>query len=221
MSADAKILANGDGLLVVGGYLQMFRLLLTDSGHYIIPTDHSGTGKISAETCVSRAWSSGQMWESIIALQRRWRIRLKRRKVTGVKCVIADARKMAVARRDWGWSDWEGKVRCFAIWRSSRWWWSSSEGAAFQAKRSHGISGGSFTSFTTTRTTRGTAYDGCITEFEERWSFWLRQRRVLQGVQIAGVGENEACSSFSKEVLGGESYVASSCSRWELCSRFL
>ena len=44
----ANWFANGDGLMMVGGrekdseekHYRIFRLLLTDSGHYILPTDH-------------------------------------------------------------------------------------------------------------------------------------------------------------------------------------
>ena len=47
---------NGDGLLVLdsrnsdSGSMKMLRILLTDSGHYILPTDHSNTAKVSQET---------------------------------------------------------------------------------------------------------------------------------------------------------------------------
>eukprot|EP00435_Cladocopium_sp_Y103_P076100 s59_g76.t1 len=48
---------NGDGLLVLdsrsddkGGSLKMLRILLTDSGHYILPTDYEATAKVSQET---------------------------------------------------------------------------------------------------------------------------------------------------------------------------
>ena len=47
---------NGDGLLVLDsrsddqGALKMLRILLTDSGHYILPTDHDATAKVSMET---------------------------------------------------------------------------------------------------------------------------------------------------------------------------
>eukprot|EP00435_Cladocopium_sp_Y103_P052779 s971_g16.t1 len=48
---------NGDGLLVLdsrsddtGGSLKMLRILLTDSGHYILPTVYEATAKVSQET---------------------------------------------------------------------------------------------------------------------------------------------------------------------------
>ena len=47
---------NGDGLLVLDsrsedqGSLKMLRILLTDSGHYILPTDFDATAKVSQET---------------------------------------------------------------------------------------------------------------------------------------------------------------------------
>ena len=57
---NASIMANffesGDGLLVIDGRgkeettIKMFRLLLTDSGHYIVPTDHPTTGKVSSQS---------------------------------------------------------------------------------------------------------------------------------------------------------------------------
>jgi len=50
--------ANGDGLLMVGGRnaeenskeYRLFRLLLTESGHYILPTDYESSGKVARET---------------------------------------------------------------------------------------------------------------------------------------------------------------------------
>ena len=48
--------ANGDGLLVLDSRseddtkLKMLRILLTDSGHYILPTDHNSTARVSNET---------------------------------------------------------------------------------------------------------------------------------------------------------------------------
>ena len=59
---DASIYANwfnnGDGLMMIGGRndqentkeYRLFRLLLTDSGHYILPTDYEVSAKVSKET---------------------------------------------------------------------------------------------------------------------------------------------------------------------------
>ena len=59
---DASIFANwftnGDGLMMVGGrndetsskHYRLFRLLLTESGHYILPTDYEASAKVSKET---------------------------------------------------------------------------------------------------------------------------------------------------------------------------
>ena len=54
----ANWFANGDGLMMVGGrdneenskHYRLFRLLLTESGHYILPTDHANSGKVAKET---------------------------------------------------------------------------------------------------------------------------------------------------------------------------
>ncbi len=52
----ANFFQNGDGLLVIDGRgkeetaIKMFRLLLTDSGHYIVPTDHPTSGKVSSQS---------------------------------------------------------------------------------------------------------------------------------------------------------------------------
>jgi len=48
--------SNGDGLIVVGSqqddamHHRIFRLLLTDSGHYMLPTDHDNTAKVAGQT---------------------------------------------------------------------------------------------------------------------------------------------------------------------------
>ena len=54
----ANWFANGDGLMMVGGrekdagekHYRIFRLLLTDSGHYILPTDYEQTARVAKET---------------------------------------------------------------------------------------------------------------------------------------------------------------------------
>ena len=69
---------NGDGLLVLNSMqdtnepMKMMRLLLTDSGHYILPTDHQQTGRVSAETqcevaifCSRVATTSSQRWDDV------------------------------------------------------------------------------------------------------------------------------------------------------------
>ena len=63
----ANCFANGDGLIMVGGrekdseekHYRIFRLPLTDSGHYILPTDHEQTARVAKKTkkrksCCSR-----------------------------------------------------------------------------------------------------------------------------------------------------------------------
>ena len=69
---------NGDGLLVLNSMqdnnepMKMMRLLLTDSGHYILPTDHQRTGRVSAETqsevaifCSRVATTSSERWDDV------------------------------------------------------------------------------------------------------------------------------------------------------------
>ena len=69
---------NGDGLLVLNSMqdtdqpLKMMRLLLTDSGHYILPTDHQQAGRVSAETqkevaifCSRVATTSSTLWDDV------------------------------------------------------------------------------------------------------------------------------------------------------------
>ena len=69
---------NGDGLLVLNSMqdtdqpLKMMRLLLTDSGHYILPTDHQRSSRVSAETqkevaifCSRVATTSSERWNDV------------------------------------------------------------------------------------------------------------------------------------------------------------
>eukprot|EP00435_Cladocopium_sp_Y103_P029868 s1463_g7.t1 len=96
---------NGDGLLVLDSRadddskLKMLRILLTDSGHYILPTDHNNTAKVSNETQqeVAVFWNkvaseSRQKWNDVsysTSLQRLCLLRRHwTRKVTGVNLII-------------------------------------------------------------------------------------------------------------------------------------
>eukprot|EP00435_Cladocopium_sp_Y103_P019265 s734_g4.t1 len=69
---------NGDGLIMVGSqdadevHHRMFRLLLTDSGHYMLPTDHDSTAKVSGQTkrevvlfCSKAASKSLELWQDV------------------------------------------------------------------------------------------------------------------------------------------------------------
>eukprot|EP00435_Cladocopium_sp_Y103_P067718 s113_g30.t1 len=69
---------NGDGLILVGApsedavHHRMFRLLLTDSGHYMLPTDHDNTARVSSQTkrdvvlfCAKAAAKSMEMWKDV------------------------------------------------------------------------------------------------------------------------------------------------------------
>ena len=69
---------NGDGLILVGSqqddamHHRMFRLLLTDSGHYMLPTDHDHTAKVAGQTkreavlfCARAASRSAEIWPDV------------------------------------------------------------------------------------------------------------------------------------------------------------
>eukprot|EP00435_Cladocopium_sp_Y103_P070472 s308_g35.t1 len=69
---------NGDGLIMVGSqqdetmHHRMFRLLLTDSGHYMLPTDHDSTAKVAGQTkreavlfCAKAASMSAEVWSDV------------------------------------------------------------------------------------------------------------------------------------------------------------
>ena len=69
---------NGDGLFMVGSqqddtmHHRMFRLLLTDSGHYMLPTDHESTAKVAGQTkreavlfCAKAASMSAEIWSDV------------------------------------------------------------------------------------------------------------------------------------------------------------
>ena len=69
---------NGDGILLVAAkdqevkHYQIFRILLTDSGHYMLPTDHDNTAKVAGQTkrdvvlfCAKVAQQSMEKWNDV------------------------------------------------------------------------------------------------------------------------------------------------------------
>ena len=72
---------NGDGILLVAAkdqevkHYQIFRILLTDSGHYMLPTHHDNTAKVAGQTkrevvhfvprLLNKAWKSGMTFTRV------------------------------------------------------------------------------------------------------------------------------------------------------------
>ena len=88
---------NGDGILLVGAkdqevkHYQMFRILLTDSGHYMLPTDNDNTQRLldkQREMWCCFAPRFTRVWLTVFCHE--W---AGRQELTGVKAITTTTRR--------------------------------------------------------------------------------------------------------------------------------